>query len=432
MNKRLARTMAIVTVLTLPALTLAACSSTASQPTSDAKITLTFANADPSATWAAAVAGFEKANPNITVKQDNIPYAQYIATINQRMGQGGGGIDVLNVDAGGELADFASRGYLADLSSMKSKAEAAALSADMVTSREYKGKLCAIAPWTTAQFLYYNADMLKQAGVTPPSSDPSKPWTWQELQAAATKVKDANAATYPLLFDQWDSYYQLQPLGVSAGGGDGINSAGKVNFANAGWQKALTWYHNLFTTGLSPRGITNDKNGPLFQTGKAAFLVSGPWGAAAAVTGKLNFGVAPEPYFAGGKTSISTDSWGVAVSGKTKQVAAAQKFVSYLTINPTGNTKSAEVVNITPTNKTAYPAYAKKANALGGAATANFGNILQYELKHSATHRPAVLGYTVFEPASDQMFADIRNGSDPKSRAEQADSDITAQIKRLK
>lgn len=429
MKKHTRKVLAAAAVALIPLAGLAAC---ASGGTGSDKVTITFANADTSATWGDAVKGFEKANPNITVKQLNIPYAQYVATINQRMGQGGGGIDVMVVDAGGALADFASRGYLADISDLKQKAIDSAVSEDMVTAREYKGKLYALEPWTTSQFLYFNKDLLAKAGVQEPSTDPSQPWTYEQLTDAAKKVKATNAAQYAFLFDQWDSYYQLQMVGASAGGGNGISDSGKVDFANAGWQKALTWYHDLFTDGISPRGITNDKNGPLFQTGKAAFMISGPWGVSVAAQGKINFGIAPAPYFDGGKQATSTDSWGVAVSAKSKQTDAAKKFLQYLTINSKGNTESAQVANITPTNKDAYPAYATKANATAGASSANFGEVMQYQLQHNAVHRPNVLGYSVFEPGADQMFADIRNGADPKTAAQKADDELTAQIARLK
>ncbi|WP_251439036.1 ABC transporter substrate-binding protein [Microbacterium sp. USTB-Y] len=396
------------------------------------KITITFANADPSATWDKVIKGFEKANPNIMVKQLNIPYAQYTSTINQRMGQGGGGIDAFVVDAGGAIVDWQKRGYLADISDLRSDAEAAAVSKDMVQAREVDGKLYALEPWTTSQFLYYNKSILDKAGVTAPGDDPSKPWTYEELTAAAQKVKDAGAAEYPFLFDQWDSYYQFQMVAASAGGGDGISAEGKVDFTNAGWQKALTWYHDLFTSGISPRGITNDKNGALFQTGKAAFMISGPWGAGVAAQGKIDFGIAAAPYFDGGKKATSTDSWGIALSAKSKQADAAKKFLRYAVIDPKGNALSAEVAGITPTNKEAFADYVKTIDASSGAATAKFGDIMEYELQNSAVHRPNVVGYSVFEPGTNQMLSDIRNGSDPSSRAKQAGDDISAQISRLK
>ena len=399
--------------------------------TADGEVTLTFANADPAETWANVIKGFEKENPDITVKQLNIPYAQYTSTINQRMTSGGAGIDLMVVDAGGAVLDWDNRGFLADISDMKDDAVAAAVSEDMVTAREVDGRLLALETWTTSQFLYYNADILAAAGVEPPSSDPTEPWTYEELTDAARKVQDAGAAEYPFLFDQWDTYYQLQMVGASAGGGDGIDADGNVDFSNDGWQTALDWYHSLFEEGLSPRGITNDKNGALFQTGKAAFIISGPWGVSVANAGDISYGVAPAPYFEGGEPATSTDSWSVGISSKSKQIDAAKEFLRYMTIDAEGNAQSAEVAGITPTNKDAFADYVATVDASAGDATAPFGSILQYQLENSAVHRPSVVGYSVFEPGAGQMFSDIRNGSDPAERAAQADSEIEAQIERL-
>ena len=111
---------------------------------------------------------------------------------------------------------------------------------------------------------------------------------------------------------------------------------------------------------------------------------------------------------------------------------AAREFLEYLTIDPQGNAESAEVAGIAPTNKEAYADYAESVSAVGGEATANFGAIMQYQLENNAVHRPAVVGYSVFEPGANQLFSDIRNGSDPAERAAQADKDIETQIDRLK
>ena len=119
------------------------------------------------------------------------------------MGQGGGGIDLLVVDAGGAVADFADRGFLADVTDLQADAVAAAVSEDMVTSRAVDGKLYALETWTTAQFLDHNKALLKKAGVTPPGAEPGQPWTCELLTEAARKVQSAGAAqVLPFLFDQ--------------------------------------------------------------------------------------------------------------------------------------------------------------------------------------------------------------------------------------
>lgn len=434
MQKKKALLVSSIAGATLMALALSGCGSTdgSAGAADGGTVTLTFANADPAETWANVIEAFEAEHPDIKIKQLNIPYAQYTSTINQRLGGGGGGIDVMVVDAGGAAVDWTNRGFLGDLSNLEDDAIEAAVSESMVTARQVDGVLRAIAPWTTSQFLYYNTDILDAAGIEAPSNDPSEPWTYEELTDAARQVKEAGAAEYPFLFDQWDSYYQLQMVGRSAGGGDGIDNEGNVDFSNAGWQKALTWYHSLFEEGLSPRGITNDKNGALFQTGKAAFMISGPWGVAVNEDGDINWGVAPAPYFEGGEAATSTDSWGVGIAATTANREAADEFLRYLTIDPTGNAQSAEVAGITPTNKEAYADYAERVSAVAGEASAPFGTIMEYQLQNNAVHRPTVVGYSVFERGANLLFSDIRNGSDPTERAAQADEEISAQIERLK
>lgn len=431
MRKTAKRVLTFAAAASAVALVLSGCAANSGgESASGETITLTFANADPAATWQAAIDGYEKANPDVKIKQLNIPYAQFTSTINQRMAQASPEIDLFVVDTG-VIEDFANRGYLADLDDMKEDAIAAAVSPDMVEANMVDGKLLAIETWTTSQFLFYNKDILAKAGVEAPSGDPSQPWTWEQLTAAAQQIKDADAAQYPFLFDQFDTYYQLQPLGVSAGGGNGLDGD-KVTYSNDGWQRMLTWYSSLFTDGLAPRGITNDKTGALYSEGKAGFLVAGPWGLSMSVEGDLNFGIAPEPYFESGEPATSTDSWSVGVAAKSKQIDAAKDFLRYMTIDAEGNELSASVAGITPTNQQAYEKYAEAADASAGETSAGFGAILEYQLKNNAVHRPHDAGYTIFEPESNKMFSDIRNGADPKARAQQADETIEAQLKRLK
>lgn len=417
------------TAALLALLLVAGCSSSngGGASPSDRQVTITFANADPAATWQPVIDHCQKQNPKIKVKQLNIPYAQLTSTITQRLTQGNAELDVFNV-VPAWIKDYSNRGFLADLSDLKAKAEAVAVSKDMVTANEIDGKLLAIAPWTTSQFLYYNADALRKAGVVAPTTDPAKRWTWQQLRAAAAQLK--GRVQYPLMFDQFDSYYQLQPLGVSAGGGNGL-ADDQPDFSNPGWQKALGFYRELFESGLSPRGITNDKTNAIFSAGKAGFIVSGPWTVSNAVKGKLKFGIAAAPVFEGGKPATSTDSWAMAVSAKSKQQAAAKAFVECVNLTPDGNTASIKVAQITPTHKDAYPAFAQGMESSGGAATKGFAALMESELRNTAVHRPPVTGYTVFESEAEKMFSDIRNGADPAERARRADQTIAEQFKRL-
>jgi multiple sugar transport system substrate-binding protein len=45
--------------------------------------------------------------------------------------------------------------------------------------------------------MYYNKDLFREAGVTPPSDDVTKPWTWDEYVAALTKLTRDNRGRTP-------------------------------------------------------------------------------------------------------------------------------------------------------------------------------------------------------------------------------------------
>lgn len=421
------------TALALAALVapLAACGSS-SEPAQKGPVTITFANADPAATWQPVIDHCQTKHPDIKVKQLNIPYQQLTSTVTQRLSQGGADLDVLNL-VPAWIRDYANRGFLADLSDLRADAEKVAVSKDMVENNVIDGKLLAISPWTTSQYLYYNAAALKKAGITPPSMDPEKRWTWQQVRAAAEKLKAGGAVQYPIMFDQFDSYYQLQPLGVSAGGGNGLSGDKQdtPDFENAGWQQALSFYGGLFKEGLAPRGITSDKSNALFAAGKAGLMVSGPWTVPNAVKAKLPFGVAAAPVFEGGKPVTATDSWTMGVSAKSKHLEAAKTFLRCVNLTPEGNTKSIQVAQITPTHKDSYQAFMQQFEKQGGPATAGLTKLTEHELQNTAVHRPSAAGYTVFEGEAEKMFADIRNGADPAERARRADQKIAEQFKRL-
>ena len=52
----------------------------------------------------------------------------------------------------------------------------------------YNGKWYGIGSCWVANQLYYNADVLKEEGIEPPSNDPDKAWTWDQFIEAATRL----------------------------------------------------------------------------------------------------------------------------------------------------------------------------------------------------------------------------------------------------
>jgi multiple sugar transport system substrate-binding protein len=291
-----------------------------------------------------------------------------------------------------------------------------------MAATQYQGKQYAMPRWTSTQLLYYNKTLLQKANVPAPSSDPTKPITWEQLTTEAKKAK-SSGARWGFTFEQVDRYYQLQPLPESAGGGSGLSGKGNLtpDVTNAGWNKAMTWYASTFSSGISPRGVAPEQTEPLFAGGNTAFFAGGPWNAPLLDKAKVNYGVAPFPMFSGGKDVSSTGSWSVGISPFSKNQAAAKKFLSYMTIDPNGAWLSSSR-NI-PVQNDAFTKYLSSLQTQG-ANGGQLAAIIRNELKKNAVARPTSVGYVDFETIMNKAFADIRNGSSPTGRLQQAAGEL--------
>lgn len=384
---------------------------------------ITFVSADPEEAFAPAVAAFNEKYPDVTVDFQNIPFDQYNNVIQQRVGSQDPEIDVVLIDAGAS-AGWAERGWLMDLSEFRADAEKNSVPASVEQS-VWDDKLWALPLWTSAQYLYYNADLLAAAGVEPPALD--ERWTWEQTVEAAKAAQEAGAE-WGLLFDQTDRYYQLQPLTESNGGGSGVADDGSVDITNDGWVEAMTWYAALFADGLAPRGVSTDQMSAMFGAGQAALFVGGSWSLTPITEGEGDFayGVAPNPMFDGGEPAMATGSWSVGVSAHTDNPAAAKAFVEFLSQDPVGNRAVTEVILIQPTHLDAFDDFTERIDAVDPPHTEGMGALTLSELQEAAVSRPNVVGFTQLQDVFGRAYADIRNGQPVEATLESAQAELQA------
>ncbi|MBN9633103.1 MAG: sugar ABC transporter substrate-binding protein [Actinobacteria bacterium] len=406
---------------------LGACSA---QTTGSDAVTLTFlhtANADP--TWAKAIAAFEKQHRGVTIKEQQTSFDDLNSQVQARLGTKDPSIDVYTVD-GPRLANMAAQGFLADVSSDKSEIakQTGQSSVDEVT---YDGKQYAFPQWTSTNLMFYNKDLVAKAGLTAPSADPDKRMTWERVIDDATKAQAAGAK-YGFGFEQVDRYYQLQPLFESAGGGSGLTGAGNLtpDITSAAWKSTAGWYGGLFESGLSPRGIPSEQMPDQFASGNIAYYVGGPWNTAAFEKSSVNWGVAPMPYFEGGKAVTTTGSWLVGVSPYSKHTDIATEFSRFITLDATG----ASLVNPEglPIQKDSLKSYLEALAAKGG-TDADLAGIIKYEIaEETGIARPTTVGYVDFETIMNNAFSDIRNGHTVDQTLQTASDKITSSFARYK
>lgn len=397
-----------------------------------AKQTISFSGSDDPSTYTAVIGAFEKKYPNITVKYTQIPQSDFDTTILQRLNAKDKSIDVFTVDQP-TVAELAASGDLVDLSSLKSEAKAA-FPPDQYSVDFYKGKMWALPVWTSTGLLFYNKEALQKAGVPFPSSNPADPLTWEQVATEGAQVQARGGAESGLLFED-NVYYNLQPLAESLGGGSGVTGSDGlgIDVTNAGWQKAMDWYAKTYSSGLSPRGVSDLQTDQYFADGKVAFFVTGPWDVSGFGSGAtVDWGVAPMPYFQGGKDVTPTGSWSWGINPVSTHRAADLEFVKFASLNPAGNLDTVKTTSIIPSNTKAAASYLPQLEKQAGTHAPGVAAIITYANKHTAVARPTTVGYVQFEGLMDKAFSDIADGANVRSRLAEAQSQVIQAWKNLK
>jgi multiple sugar transport system substrate-binding protein len=172
--------------------------------------------------------------------------------------------DVLMLD-NPDVQQIAATGALAPLNDL-------GLSSDgviqgMVDATSYQGKLYGLAPVTNTIALFYNTQMLKDAGVQPPK-------TWDELKAAAKKL--TKPGRYGMAFNANATYegsWQFLPAMWTNGGDETDLTSPQV-------AEALQLWVDLVKSGSASKSVINWTQGDVkdqFVAGKTAMMINGPW-----------------------------------------------------------------------------------------------------------------------------------------------------------
>lgn len=132
-----------------------------------------------------ALASFEEQNPGIKVEAEFIDNANYTAKLNTLMAAG----DAPNVaQLNGYLApEYGAKGQLLDL---KPYLEGQVDFDDILPEAifEYDDKIWGMTFGVECQMVLYNKALFEEAGIEPPSTDASNPWTWDEYEDAAIRL----------------------------------------------------------------------------------------------------------------------------------------------------------------------------------------------------------------------------------------------------
>jgi len=191
---------------------------------------------------------------------------------------------------------------------------------------ELQGHVYGLPIAASARAMFYNKDMLTKAGF------PNGPATWDDVVAAAKKIKETGAAGFGLQGKAIETdvywYYALWSYG-----GDLVGPDGKAAFASAAGVKALTLYKAMIDQGLTQSGPTSYNREDvqnLFKQGRVGMMITAPFliNQIAKEAPNLSYGIAPVPKGTTSATYAVTDSIVMFKNSKVKQ--AAWKFLDFL------------------------------------------------------------------------------------------------------
>ncbi|MEU4659843.1 sugar ABC transporter substrate-binding protein [Streptomyces sp. NPDC023723] len=199
----------------------------------------------------------------VTIEQQSVPAAQ-VMTKALRMASSKSLPDIVQFDAS-EMPTFADAGGLVDLKSLGLSTQD--IPEGIVNFGSYKGTYYGAARSVNTLALFYNKDLLDEAGVEVPR-------TWDEMRAAAKKLTQGKR--YGLALSAGgaeDGVFQFMPFMWSNGGDESELDSPQV-------AEALDYWKALLADGSLSKSTVNwtqaDVNDQ-FMAGNAAMMINGPW-----------------------------------------------------------------------------------------------------------------------------------------------------------
>ena len=267
---------------------------------------------------------FEAANPGITIDIDVVSWDTLLQTLQTDIS--GGLTPDLSIIGTRWLLTFVKDGVAEPLDHFMTPAFRDRFIGTFLDPAEIDGKVYGLPIAASARAMFYNKDMLTKAGF------PDGPKTWDDVVAAARKIKAAGGYGFGLQGKAIETdvywYYALWSYG-----GELIDKAGKAAFDSPAGIKALTLYQMMVQQGLTQPGVTDytrEDVQNLFKQGRVGMMITAPFliGQIATEAPKLQYGICPVPRGTTSATYAVTDS--IVMFGNSHVKDAAWKFLDFL------------------------------------------------------------------------------------------------------
>ncbi len=288
------------------------------------RMTVSFYSAQTGPYYEKMAEEFHKANPSIDVKIEVVNWANLLQKLQTDI-SGGTNAD-LSIIGTRWLLDFVKDGIAEPLDPLMAPGFKERFIGPFIKPGTIGGKTYGLPVAASARAMFYNKAMLAKAGF------PNGPKTWDEVIAAAEKIKADGGNGFGLMAKGTEVdvylYYALWTHG-----GEVLDANQKAAFNSPAGVKALTMYKMMLDKGLTeaaPTNYTRDELQALFKQGRLGMMITGPFlmNQIAKEAPTLEYGVLPVPVGTNPATYAVTDS--IVMFANSKVKTAAMKWLDFL------------------------------------------------------------------------------------------------------
>ena len=236
--------------------------------------------------YAPVISKFSKIHPEVTVEITTTPFTDYTMALTLMYSQHQEP-DIAMVDS---VKTVASQGMVVDLNDkILAMPGFDVFSEGQLERMRYDGKYWGLHAAANFPILFYNIDLLKEAGVTT-----IPPKTWAELEDACQKILDANItkngkSVIPYVFPSYKWF--ISPYVFQAGGEEMNADQTQVLIDSPQAIEGLTFAQNMIKKGYSikPEAQIAQEVAGSFSSGWSALYVGGFWTAQGVMDAGINF-----------------------------------------------------------------------------------------------------------------------------------------------
>ncbi|WP_226658600.1 extracellular solute-binding protein [Guptibacillus hwajinpoensis] len=284
-----------------------------------------------------------------------------------------------------------------------------------IQAENFDGKLYGLPKATETPVFIYNKELMDKA-----------PETMDEVyDFAKDYTKDKQYGFLAL----WDNFYFANAVLAGYGGyvfdrtDEGLNPQ-DLGLNNEGAVEGTQYIQKWYEEGLFPKGLIGENGGStmdgLFNEGKAASVMNGPWSFQGYKDAGIDIGVAPMPKLPNGenfKTFIGVKGWHVSNFSENKEWAT--KLVEWLTNEENAKIRYEKTAEIPPVKSLIEdPVIADNEGASAVAVQSQYG-VPMPNIPEMAE---------VWEPAASALQLVATNKQEPKAALDEATKTIKSQI----